>query len=76
MSEWIYQLTPVVALGLVDNPAADYVSDATLSTDEALCLVDTEVHRLTELIKKTENDIYKLRKWQRVLKQKAKGDKE
>lgn len=73
MSTWKYEFKDYY-LHLEDTPQATYTELPGTSplpdVDYLLAEVDAEVHRLTALIQKSEYEIYKLRKWQKVIKKK------
>jgi hypothetical protein len=78
MSTWKYEFGDKLKLHLEDKSIASYegkalsgdclTGDAVLEGDFLLQEIDAEVHRLTALIKESEYTIYKLRKWQKVMK--------
>jgi hypothetical protein len=68
MTTWKYQFKDY-KLVLVDEPSAIVEEGPILEEDTLLAETDAEIHRLNLLIDKYQSDIYKLRKWQRVLKE-------
>jgi len=66
MSSWNYEFKGY-KLQLEDEPKASYEGEAP-DLDYLLAEIDAEVSRLQALIQKSEDEIYRLRKWQRVTK--------
>jgi len=66
MSNWTYKFKDYT-LQLEEESKATYEGEAP-DLDYLHAEIDAEVHRLTELIQVSEREIYKLRKWQRVMK--------
>jgi hypothetical protein len=66
MSNWSYEFKGYT-IQLEDDPVAAYTGEVP-DAEYLISEVDAEVHRLTALIQKSEYEIYKLRKWQKVMK--------
>jgi predicted nuclease with TOPRIM domain len=66
MSSWKYEFKGY-KLELVDEPRATSEGEVP-DLDYLLAEIDAEVSRLQALIQKSEDEIYRLRKWQRVSK--------